>query len=144
MAIFNYGNNEGYRDEASNSSTTIITKGASLKGEMNLECDLYVDGHFEGSIDSSKSITIGKNGKVEGEIRARHLIVQGVAEGSLEADRIEIKESGRISGMVASNELIIEPKAIFEGESRIKDIKESEKTTLEVPKKGSVELPKGT
>ncbi len=111
---------------------------------MNLECDLYVDGHFEGSIDSSKSITIGKNGKVEGEIRARHLIVQGVAEGSLEADRIEIKESGRISGMVASNELIIEPKAIFEGESRIKDIKESEKTTLEVPKKGSVELPKGT
>ncbi len=109
---------------------------------MNLECDLYVDGHFEGTIDSSKSITIGKNGKIDGEVRARHLIVQGVVEGSLEADRIEIKESGRISGMVASNELIIEPKAIFEGESRIKDIKESKEEKLESSKKPTAELPK--
>lgn len=108
---------------------------------MNLECDLYVDGHFEGIINSTKTITIGKNGRIEGEIRTRHLIVQGVAEGSLDVDRIEIKESGRISGMIASNELIIEPKAIFEGESRIKTPKESDTPELESPKQHKGKLP---
>ncbi len=87
---------------------------------MNLNCDIYIDGHFEGTIESQKIITVGKNGKVNGDIRTGRLIVQGLVEGSIDADRIEIKEAGRVSGMIASSELVIEEKGLFEGESRIK------------------------
>ncbi|MEA3373686.1 MAG: polymer-forming cytoskeletal protein [Campylobacterota bacterium] len=87
---------------------------------MTLNCDLYVDGHFEGKIESEKIITIGKNGKVNGEIRAGHLVVQGLVEGDVDVERIEIKESGRVSGIVTSSELVIEAKGHFQGESRIK------------------------
>jgi cytoskeletal protein CcmA (bactofilin family) len=108
---------------------------------MRLECDLYVDGHFEGIINSDKTVTIGKNGRIEGEIRTRRLIVQGVAEGSIDAERIEIKSAGRISGMIASNELVIEPKAVFEGESRIKALNGNSAEKLEYFKEDQEELP---
>ncbi len=99
---------------------------------MTLHCDLYVDGHFEGLIDSDKMVTIGKNGKVSGEIRAGHLIVQGVVEAEIDIDRIEIKENGHVSGTITSTELIIEAKGHFQGESRIKG--EAPKITVQPTK----------
>jgi len=87
---------------------------------MKLECNLFVDGIFEGTIHSSKEITVGKNGKIMGEIYAKHLIVQGEIKGNISVDIVEIKSSGKVSGTVESQELIIEPKGLFEGNSIIK------------------------
>ncbi|MFC2074502.1 polymer-forming cytoskeletal protein, partial [Campylobacterota bacterium] len=44
---------------------------------MTLDCNLYIDGEFEGSIKSKKLVTIGKSGKVRGDITTHHLVVQG-------------------------------------------------------------------
>ena len=93
---------------------------------MNLECNLFVDGEFEGIINSSKEITFGKNGKVKGEIYAKRLIVQGEVNGSVCIDIVEIKSGGKINGTIESKELVIEPKGLFEGNSIIK--KETTKT----------------
>jgi len=87
---------------------------------MSLVCDLFVDGIFEGTIESHKSITVGKNGKIKGEVHAHSIVVQGSVEGTLDAERVEIKEAGHVRGSVLSSELVIEAKAIFEGESKIK------------------------
>lgn len=87
---------------------------------MNLVCDLFVDGHFEGTIASQKAVTIGKNGEITGELRAHSVIIQGRVEGIVEAERVEIKAGGRIKGSLISSELVIEAKGIFEGDSRLK------------------------
>jgi len=65
-------------------------------------------------------ITVGKNGEIKGDIHAGHLVVQGNVEGTVDADRVEIKGTGCIRGTVASSEMTIEEKGLFEGESRIK------------------------
>ncbi len=87
---------------------------------MNVSCDLYIDGQYDGSIHSQHLVTVGKNGKVKGELFASRLIVQGYVEGNIDVDRVEIKEAGRVSGTITSTELIIESKGHFQGESRIK------------------------
>lgn len=87
---------------------------------MSLVCDLFVDGNFEGSIESHKSITVGKNGRIKGEVHAHHIVIHGVVEGTIDAERIEIKEAGHVNGSVISSELVIEAKGIFEGDSKIK------------------------
>ena len=88
---------------------------------MTLDCNLYIDGEFEGTIKSKKLVTIGKSGKVRGEIHTTQLIVQGAVEGSVEADRLEIMAAGRIIGSILTSELVIEAKGHFEGESKIKN-----------------------
>jgi len=87
---------------------------------MKLECKLYIDGKFEGVINSQKEVTIGKNGKVIGEIFAKKVIVQGELHGSVSVDTIIIKPEGKVFATVESNEFIIEQKGVFEGKSIIK------------------------
>ena len=147
MAVFNNGN----QPSKEHSNTTIITEGSSIKGEMELTCSLYIDGNFEGSIHSSSTITVGRNGKINGEVHAKKLIIQGLIEGSAEADRIEIHADGKMSGKVTSSELVIEAQAIFEGESHFKarpaiankkassQVSSPKKKVEELPEKASAE-----
>ena len=88
---------------------------------MTLDCDLYIDGEFEGVIHSKKLVTIGKSGKVKGEIFTHHLVVQGTVEGAIDSNRLEIMAAGTVLGSITSGELIIEAKGHFEGESKIKN-----------------------
>ncbi len=119
MAIFNNGDST---PEAipTNSNTTIITAGAKLKGELELSCNLYVDGELDGTIQSTKEVNIGKNGSVKGTINTDKLIVKGYMEGSINANRVEIKAAGHVRGEICSAELIIESKGVFEGKSIVK------------------------
>ena len=76
---------------------------------------------MEGIINSSKEVNVGKNGHVKGDIRTKRLVVQGSVEGSIDADRVEIKAAGHVNGEISSVELVIESKGIFEGNSIIKE-----------------------
>jgi cytoskeletal protein CcmA (bactofilin family) len=84
---------------------------------------LYIDGELEGVINSSKEVNIGKNGHVKGNITTQRLVVQGYVEGTVDAQKVEIKAQGRVSGEITSVELVIESKGIFEGSSVVKDVK---------------------
>lgn len=122
MAIFNSSDIE-HKSDKPDSSTTIITVGSSIKGEMNLSCNLYVDGEFEGVINSKNEVNVGKHGLIKGDLIAKRLVVQGYLEGTINADKVEIKSNGRVNGTIESTELIIESKGIFEGNSVVKGVK---------------------
>ena len=121
MAIFNNGDSP-HQSTKPDTNTTIITAGSTIKGEMNLSCNLYVDGEFEGVIHSKKEVNIGKNGHIKGDVTTKRLVVQGYIEGSVNAGRVEIKAAGRVNGTIESSELIIEAKGIFEGNSVVKGV----------------------
>ena len=120
MAIFNSNDTEP-KSTKPDANTTIITAGSAIKGEMKLSCNLYVDGEFEGVINSSKEVNVGKNGHIKGDISTIRLVVQGFIEGSVNADRVEIKANGKVSGTIESTELVIESKGVFEGNSIVKN-----------------------
>ena len=119
MAIFNNSDSSNQSSKP-DANTTIITSGSKIKGEMNLACNLYVDGEFEGVINSQKDVNIGKNGRVKGDVSTQRLVVQGYIEGTINAHRVEIKAAGRVNGSIESSELVIEAKGIFEGNSIVK------------------------
>ena len=102
---------------------------------MKLSCNLYVDGEFEGSIDSSKEVNIGKHGHVKGDVVTNRLVVQGFIEGTISADKVEIKSAGKVSGSIESGELIIESQGIFEGTSIVKSKSASANKSKEMNKK---------
>ena len=120
MAIFNSNDGE-HKSTKPDANTTIVTAGSSIKGEMKLTCNLYVDGEFEGVINSNKEVNVGKNGHIKGDVSTIRLVVQGHIEGSVNAERVEIKANGKVSGTIESTELVIESKGVFEGNSIVKD-----------------------
>lgn len=99
---------------------TIIAQGTKLKGEINTDCHLHIDGEFEGNIHSKNTVMVGKSGVVSGEIYAQKLIVSGKFNGTTESEVVEILPLGRIDGKIITSELVIERKGIFMGESKTK------------------------
>ena len=118
-------------------AATIIAQGTKIKGEINTDCHLHIDGEFEGNIHAKDVVMVGKSGVVRGDVRANSLIVSGRFIGNVTANVLEIKPQGRVEGSVEVAEFIIERKGVFMGESKAKDPKASKAdiSSLELPKK---------
>ena len=138
MAIFVSDNKQ--LDGVSSSGgggATIIAQGTRIKGEINTDCRLHIDGEFEGNIHAKDVVMVGKSGVVRGDVRANSLMVSGRFIGNVSANVLEIKPQGRVEGSVEVTEFVIERKGVFMGESKPKDLKASKAdiASLELPKK---------
>ncbi len=120
MGVFNKHD----KQPISSSETTIIANGTKMKGVFNCETRLHIDGEIEGEIVSKSIVTIGTKGKFYGKIMAKKLILNGFIEGSIDCDSIELLRGSIFKGQLTSKELMVEAKAIFDGQSIMKqDIK---------------------
>jgi cytoskeletal protein CcmA (bactofilin family) len=80
-----------------------------FKGEIVADEDLLVEGEVEGSILHTRSLTIGANGRMRGDIRARRVVVQGVVDGNLYAlESVIVRPGATVNGDVFSHRVSIE------------------------------------
>ena len=104
-------------------STSGARLGPSLhvKGEINGNEDLHVDGSVEGLISlEDRKLTVGASAKVSADIVAREIVVFGSVKGNLRArDRIEIKKDGSVVGDLTTARIMIEDGAYFKGSIEI-------------------------
>ena len=85
------------------SSGRASTLGATLriKGDLVADEDLVIQGQVEGSILHTRSLTIGSQGKVRGDIRARRIVVEGTVEGNLYAlESVSLRPGATVCGDV--------------------------------------------
>lgn len=93
-----------------------VGKTTQVKGDIYSEEELFFDGELEGSIEVRQLLTIGPNGKVKANVKARELIVKGSIHGDVEAsDRISIMNGATIIGDVKTAGIVIEDGAYFKG-----------------------------
>ena len=69
----------------STSTARCSTLGATLrfKGDLVADEDLVIQGQVEGSILHTRSVTIGAQGRMQGNTRARRVVVEGTIDGNL-------------------------------------------------------------
>ncbi len=93
--------------------------GASLsfKGELVGKEDLLIDGEVSGTIElGSAQLTIGPEGRVEADINAREVVIEGTARGKIHAsERLRISRSGNVVGELVAGRIVIEDGAYFKG-----------------------------
>jgi cytoskeletal protein CcmA (bactofilin family) len=97
---------------------TRITQAISIRGEISGQQDLFIDGELQGSIRLPDSrVTVGPNGRLNADIEAAEIVVEGQVKGSLTAGtRVVIRRTGRVQGNVATHRIAIEEGAIFNGQ----------------------------
>ena len=87
-----------------------------VKGEMYSDEELYMDGEFDGILEVRHSLTIGPNGKVKANVKAKEVAVMGSIQGNVEAaGRIVIMTGASIVGNVKTAGIVIEDGAYFKG-----------------------------
>ena len=96
----------------------IAAIGASMhiKGEISTREELLVDGEVEGALESHSVLTVGANGKVRANIKAREVIVFGTVRGNVEvSEKIAIREQGSLVGDIKAAGISIDDGAYFKG-----------------------------
>ena len=94
-----------------------IGKSVIIKGELSGSENLYVDGEVEGSIQlDGHSLTIGQNGRVRANLKAKDIVVQGRVDGSVTAgDRLDLRKTAVLIGDIQAQRLAVEDGAFLKG-----------------------------
>jgi len=103
MAIFNSSS----VSPNTSSATTIIADGTEIKGDIQLKCNLHIDGKIEGSVQAVGNVVIGSSGIAMGDVQASRVSISGRLEGSIGAEVVEILEGGKFFGKVTAKEFVI-------------------------------------
>jgi cytoskeletal protein CcmA (bactofilin family) len=101
----------------SSKASACVSQGIKIKGEVNGDEDLFVDGQIEGKITLGKAVmTIGPNANIKADVTAREVVVRGRVQGKLTgAERIQIWHTARINGDLKADRIAIEEGAELHG-----------------------------
>lgn len=96
---------------------SMIGKSIRIKGEIVAADPVYIYGSVEGSIQApAHRVTVGKEGAVKADIRAREVVIMGDVCGNLEArERVEIRADGSLMGDLSTSRIFIEEGAVLSG-----------------------------
>lgn len=101
-------------------SATLISAGTVLKGDLNSESDLRIDGTIHGNVSSAAKVVIGPSGLVEGNIDGIHADISGRLVGNVAArETVQLRTNGSVQGNIAAGSLQIEAGAVFNGQSHM-------------------------
>jgi cytoskeletal protein CcmA (bactofilin family) len=95
---------------------TILGPDASFKGELSFEKGMRLHGRMEGKINTGGRLHVAKEAKMQADVEAAAIVVEGDIKGNLIAsDRIELKQTTRYEGDLTASRLVVEEGAVFRG-----------------------------
>ncbi|QLK88322.1 polymer-forming cytoskeletal protein [Arsenophonus endosymbiont of Aphis craccivora] len=79
---------------------TIISEESFFKGNVTISGDIHVWGHIKGNVKVTEgTIHIMQGGKIEVEIEAPDMIIDGLVDGACLGNNLDILEHGELRGI---------------------------------------------
>jgi cytoskeletal protein CcmA (bactofilin family) len=95
---------------------SVLGPSLKFKGELIADEDLVIQGQVEGSILHTRSLTIGAQGRVQGDVRARRITIEGTVQGDLYAlDGVTLRQGALVIGNLYANRISIAEGAKLNG-----------------------------
>jgi len=84
---------------------TLVGQNTVVEGDVIFTGGLHVDGCIKGNVIADKSslsvLTLSEKGRIEGEVRVPHVILNGSVEGDVHAmDRVVLASKANVTGDV--------------------------------------------
>jgi cytoskeletal protein CcmA (bactofilin family) len=95
----------------------VIGSSISIKGDLTGEEDLSIEGKLEGKVELRRNcVTVGKNGRIKGDIYGKIITVEGTVEGNLYGDeQLTVRRSGTVRGNIVAPRVALEDGSNFKG-----------------------------
>jgi cytoskeletal protein CcmA (bactofilin family) len=102
--------------------TSVLGPGIIWKGNLRGSGGVRIEGAFEGDITLRGLVVIGETGRLVCQtLLANTVIVAGTVNGSITAEKLEIRGTGRVWGDVVVVSLSTEEGAFLRGQVRMED-----------------------
>jgi cytoskeletal protein CcmA (bactofilin family) len=118
------------------SLSTVLAKGAFFNGKLRVEGNLRIDGDFEGTLEGSGTVVVGKGGFLRGEFKVKDAFINGKLTGNLTAqEKIELQAGAHVEGDLRCKDITIEQGAYFDGTCKMGAGEKAEKKPVVEPGK---------
>jgi len=115
-------------EEAPSTPTTASAAVSVLGPEVRVEGNLSgrgtvrVEGAFHGEVRLDGTLIVAQSGRVQGDtLVARRIIVEGLVQGPVLAEYVEIRATGRVWGDVTTTAFVTHEGAFLRGRVRMED-----------------------
>ncbi len=108
MALFKKSDNQN-----SIGSSSIITHGSTIIGNIIGNDSIHIEGEIHGDVKVNNIVFIGKNAKINGNIKANQVISSGECNGNIICNALEFLESSITNGNIKTNKMLV--KGNFQG-----------------------------
>lgn len=99
---------------------TLLGKGSDFEGKLTFEGQVRIDGKFSGQITTRDVLVVGESAKINAEISAGTVIVNGAVEGTIRAAQlVELHPPARVKGNIESPAISMEKGVFFEGTTKM-------------------------
>ncbi len=97
-------------------NAAVIGASMRIRGDIRAQEELYVDGEVDGSLELRHCLTVGPNGKVKANIKARQVTIYGSVTGNVEVtEKIAIRQNGSLIGDIRTAGIMIDDGSYFKG-----------------------------
>ena len=104
------------KGEVAGDLSGFLDRDTDLTGELNFKETLRIDGKFQGSVRTGKSLVIGETADVNAEIDVDQVFISGRVQGKVRArERVELHRTARVEAELHTKTLVVEEGAQFEG-----------------------------
>lgn len=94
----------------------LISQGTIIKGDIETEGDLRIDGSLIGNIVTKGKLVVGESANIEGTITCDNADISGKVVAKVTVNNLVVlKEVSRFSGDIITKKISIEPGAVFSG-----------------------------
>lgn len=132
-------------EKTQKTDTTAIFDGISVVGDVKGSHNIFLNGEFEGKMDLTALLLVGKTGKFKGEVKANYVIIEGEVEGKVIAEeKVELCDGGKYKGEILAPSVKISDRSFFDGNVQmLKEGEEAAAFTSSTKRKKEVEEPEG-
>lgn len=110
----------------------LLGKGAVFNGELKVNGSIRIDGEFEGHMEVSESVIVGKTGQIKGDIAVKDAVIGGTVNGNIRAsDKIELQTGSHLSADIVCRGLTVEDGVFFEGNCKMSSEEPPKDTKIE-------------
>lgn len=110
------------REVESTSAINLIATGTIVKGDVESNSGIRLDGQLEGNLSARGKVVVGTAGELAGNIMAVNVEISGIIKGNVKAEQISLKASAKVTGDIITQRLAIEPGAYFFGTCRMENV----------------------
>lgn len=93
---------------------SIIASDVEITGQIKNSGTIQLEGSLVGEVEVV-SLTIGSQGKVEGDIVAQEVIVKGTVNGTIKAQKVVLEQTAKVIGDIFHDTISIQEGASVQG-----------------------------
>lgn len=106
--------------DRSDGPATFIAATAHFRGSIKGTGAYIICGAIDGDCDIAGPVTLAREGRWKGELRADSIVIAGSVEGDVVArEKVEIADSARVTGSISGHSIAVAEGAVIEGDLNV-------------------------